>query len=96
MNYAQKAWELNNIVSSMNDEEAYYDNWILIWPDECSYEECEYYFGEQEDYEELEKTFKWVYKTYHKHGLFEADEETLKAARDWDKKLNLEPIKNLG
>ena len=96
MNYAKKAWMLNKIISAMNDEEAYYDNWIWLWPDGEDYEECEYDFGNKEDYEELERAFIYAYKTSHKYGLYKADEETLKAARNWDEKLNLEPIKNLG
>lgn len=93
--WAEKAWMLNQIIQCMNDEEAYYGGWLYIWPDECSREECEYYFGDEEDYRELEDSFIRKYKAYHSGGLYEAPEEVEKAAHEWDRKLGLAPIENI-
>lgn len=95
--FGDKAWMLNEILRYMNDEGAYYTSgWLYVWPDECSREECNSYFGEtQEDYEELEDLFKRIYSKgfYHNSGLYNAPKEVIDAAHEWDKKLGLSPIK---
>ena len=92
-NYGDMAWKLNEIISHMNDEGAYYNSaWLYIWPDGEDYEGCCADFGNKESYEDLEKTFKSVYKSYHKGGLYNVSEETLKLANEWDDKLGLPHI----
>lgn len=95
VDYTEEAWMLNRIISSLNNEAGYYGTWLYIWPDGCSKEDCEYYFGEEDSYKELEDTFKRVYTNYHKDGLFDADKDVEEAAHEWDKKLGLDPIENL-
>ena len=98
LEYWEKAWRLNNIVSSFNDERAYYNDWIFIWPDGETEEDCKYHFGEEADYKELEDIFKEIYsaKKYRKGGLYlprKAErEQILKDAHMWDERLHLEPI----
>lgn len=92
--YAEEAWMMNQVISSMNDEEAYYDSWLYIWPDGETREECEYDFGNKEDFEELKEVFIDTYKLYHSDGLYDATEEILAYAHKWDKLLDLAPIEN--
>ena len=90
--YAEEAWLMNKVISSINDEEAYYSSWIYDWPDGLDEEDVVDYFGDKESFEDLEKTFIDTYKLYHDEGLFDPDEETIEYAKLWDKKLGLEPI----
>ena len=63
INYGHKAWVLYQIISSMNDETAYYDTeWLYIWPDGETEKECDEDFGDKESFKELEDTFKSIYK----------------------------------
>ena len=94
--YGEKAWQLNEIISHMNNENAYGGGWLYIWPDGTEKEECLEIFGDKEDYEDLESAFKRYYKAYHKDGLFDPSEEVLGWAREWDKKLGLSPIEEIG
>lgn len=94
----EKAWMLNQIISTMNNEEAYYDGWLYIWPDGESYEQCLEDFAEDENYNELEAEFIYRYSCddYHEDGLFSSKgvpEEIIEAAHFWDNKLGLSPIK---
>lgn len=94
-NYAEEAWLMNNVISGINNEEAYFSSWLYIWPDGCSKDECEYYFGNAEDFEELKQEFIDTYKAYHSDGLFDVDKETLEYARKWDVILGLPEIEHL-
>ncbi len=63
INYGHKAWVLNQIISSMNDETAYYDTeWLYLWPDGETEKECDDDFGDEESFKELEDTFISIYK----------------------------------
>ncbi len=92
-----KAWRLNQIISYMNDEEAYYSGWLYIWPDGETYEECKDHFEDDESYKDLEESFKLHYggKEEHKGGLYShrgVPEQVVEDAHFWDEKLGLEPI----
>ena len=94
--WGKKAWLLGKVMQAMNDEEAYYDSgWLYIWPDGEDYENCLADFEDEEDYKDLEKSFKRIYKAYHEGGLFNADAETEAEAHRWDNELCLEPIQNI-
>lgn len=82
---------MNKVISSMNNEDAYYGSWLYEWVDGS--EASDGYYDEKEDYEELEDTFKRIYKKYHKDGLYNPDNETVKYADEWDRKLGLKSIK---
>lgn len=100
----EKAWMLNQIISFMNDEEAYYSSgWLYIWPDGETKEQCKEDFGDEDDYLELEDAFTGVYSDdeYHDAGLYfperadvSADEKQaiIDTAHEWDNKLGLSPI----
>lgn len=92
---AEKAWMMNRIISHMNNEEAYYGGWLYIWPDGETPEVCEYDFGDPESFDDLEKSFTRNYTRYHADGLYEAPEDVVNAAHEWDIKLGLAPIENL-
>lgn len=63
INYGHKAWVLNQIISSMNDETAYYDTeWLYVWPDGETEKECEDDFGDEESFKDLEDTFLSIYQ----------------------------------
>ena len=91
----QQAWMMNQVVMHMNDEEAYYGAWLYYWPDECSKEECKEYFNDPESFQELKGVFERTYKAYHYAGLFEAPENVLEYARQYDNILGLKDIKNV-
>lgn len=95
-NYGKLAWKLNEIIGSMNNEEAYFNEWLYLWPDGCSAEEAKDYFGTKEDYEELKELFERIYEEYHEDGLYTTDEDLVNYAHKVDAKLGLEPIKNFG
>lgn len=93
--YGLMAWRLNEIISGMNNEEAYYCNsWLFYWCDGMTQKQCvsEY---DKEGYQELEKQFKKVYKAYHRDGLCNVSDVVLKRANEWDKKLNLPLINDV-
>ena len=92
--WGEKAYNLNEIISSMNDEEAYYGGWLYIWPDGEDLDQACYDFGTKEEYEELETSFKKYYRAYHKDGLYTPSKRIEDMAHAWDEKLGLPPIKN--
>ena len=95
--YHVLAWKLNEIIASMNNEEAYYDSgWLYIWPDGESKEDCEWDFNTKDAYEELRQLFEKVYKEYHDDGLYTNNPDILEYAHKVDAKLGLEPIQNFG
>ena len=112
IDYGHKAWLLNEIISSMNDETAYYDTeWLYIWPDGESYEECIEDFGDKQSFKELENTFLSIYQyndaedgedpedaeyNFHRDGLYNPTQEAVDLAHQYDRKLGLSPIKVLG
>lgn len=81
---------MNKVISSMTNENAYYGGWCYSWVDEGDVNDG--YYDEKEDYKDLKDSFKRIYKRYHKDGLYNPDEETIKFAYEWDKKLRLNPI----
>lgn len=89
---AKRAWMLNQVIWSMNDENAYSGSWLYLWPDETAEEDVKYYFNTRKDLKELEDLFIKIYKAYHKGGLYTDDKEIIDFAHDMDKKLNLKPI----
>jgi len=93
--FGQKAWNLNEIISSMNGEGAYFGGWLYIWPDGTDREDANYYFDDEESYKELEDSFIRNYKRYHNGGLYKASPEVEKLAHEWDSKLGLKPIENI-
>ena len=112
-NYGHRAWVLNQIISSMNDETAYYDTeWLYLWPDGETEQECDDDFGDEESFKELEDTFLSIYQynsaeeegcdpedaeyNFHRDGLYNPTKEAVQVAHEYDKKLGLEPIKVLG
>jgi len=94
--YGVLAWGLNEIISGMNDEEAYYGSWLYVWPDGATREDANDSFGTKEEYQELEDLFKKVYKAYHRSGLYNVSDKTLERAHEWDRKLGLTPIADVG
>ncbi len=93
--WGKKAYLLNSIISSLNDEDAYYGEWLYVWPDGTKEENAKYYFETEADYNDLFKTFEKVYKKYHDSGLITADENVISLAHDFDKKFGLKPIEIL-
>lgn len=112
INYGHKAWVLNQIISSMNDETAYYDTeWLYIWPDGESYEDCIEDFGDKQSFKELENLFISIYKyndaeegedpedaeyNFHRDGLYNPTQEAVDLAHQYDRKLGLSPIQVIG
>lgn len=106
VNYGHKAWVLNEIISSMNNEGAYYESgWLYIWPDGETEEECDDDFGDYDSFKDLEDEFISIYKyhddedeesNYHDDGLYNPTREAVEVAHEYDKKLGLEPIQVLG
>lgn len=90
--YAAEAWLMNKVISSMNNEDAYFGGWLYIWPDGESREECAYDFGDKESFDELRDSFIRNYRRYHSDGLFEPDDETIAYAQKQDELLGLRPI----
>ena len=90
--WGKKALILNDIIAGMNNEEAYYDAWLYTWPDGTTADDVDEYFDNKDDYEDLLKTFKRIYKIYHKDGLYDVSKETLEKAHEFDRELGLSEI----
>ena len=93
----EKAWMLGQIMAHMNDEEAYYSGWLYIWPDGETWEQCMDDFGDDESYDELERSFINHYsdKEAHEAGLYshkDIPKSIIKAAHYWDEHLGLDRI----
>ena len=93
----EKAWLLGQIMIYMNDEEAYYSDWLYIWPDGETWEQCMEDFESDESYKDLEQSVIEHYsdKETHDAGLYSHEKVPLivvNAAHYWDKRLGLELI----
>lgn len=93
--WGKKAYLLNEVISSLNDENAYYGEWIYVWPDGTREEDAKYYFETEADYNDLFDTFERVYRRYHDDGLVTTDKNIISAAHEFDKKFGLKPIEIL-
>lgn len=58
------------IVSNMNHEEAYYGNWLYIWPDGADDEEIREMAEDAETFDDVAAAFFRVCNRYGKDGLF--------------------------
>ena len=100
--WAKKAFSLNRIIASMNDEEAYAGGWLYIWPDGETLEDALYDFGDESSYKELEASFISRYKRYHDGGLYfnfkwypedkKYANQIIADAHEWDRQLGLPEI----
>ena len=53
---ADMAWLMNQVVSNLNNEDCCF-GWLTYWPDGASKSDCVAYFEDQENFNELAKTF---------------------------------------
>ena len=49
MSRGEQAYEMNEVIASLNDERAYYSDWLSIWPDEATLEEAKEDFDDYSD-----------------------------------------------
>lgn len=49
MTRGEQAYEMNEVISSLYDEQAYYSDWLKLWPDEATLEEAKDYFDDCSD-----------------------------------------------
>lgn len=76
LSHAQEAWLMNQVISLMNNEGAYYSSgWLYIWPDECSFEECKEYFSEDESFNELKEYYLEVFEEFYGDGFYKIGNE---------------------
>lgn len=92
-----KAWMLGQIIMKMNDESAYYSDWLYIWPDGETWNDCLKDFESDEAYQELERLFIDIYsdEEVHEAGLYfhnNLQTSIVSIAHYWDKRLGLKPI----
>lgn len=99
--YVEDIWAMNEVLTYMNNEEAYYGTgWLYIFEDGCSYDELKDYlsgeYGDPDDlYQDYLEEFEYIYNYYHEDGLYDAPRRVEEYANTWDKKLGLEPIENI-
>ena len=60
MSRGEQAYAMNEVISSLNDERAYYSNWLYFWPDGETLEEAREDFDDYSD--EDWKTFVRLFK----------------------------------
>ena len=60
MSRGEQAYAMNEVISSLNDERAYYSNWLYFWPDGATIEEAREDFDDYSD--EDWKTFVQLFK----------------------------------
>ena len=89
--YHVLAWNLYELMRSMNHENAYW-SFANIWPDGETKEQCKEDFGDKSSYEDLKAAAERAYKRYHKYGLFTDNPKVIALAHEFDKRLGLEPI----
>lgn len=60
MSRGEQAYAMNEVVSSLNDERAYYSDWLDFWPDGDTLEEAKEDFDEypDEDWEDFVRLFR--------------------------------------
>ena len=60
MSRGEKVYAMNEVISSLNDEGAYYSDWLYFWPDGATLEEAREYFDDysDEDWKNLVRLFK--------------------------------------
>ena len=76
LSHAQEAWLMNQVISSMNNEEAYYGSgWLYTWPDGCSFEDCKEYFSEDESFNELKEDYLEVFEYFYEDGFYKIENE---------------------
>ena len=90
--WGEMAYNLNEIISAMNNEEAYYGSWLYTWVDESTLDDAIEYFPDEESYNDLLELFKDTYIEYHEDGLYTSSRRIINMAHTWDKKLGLDEI----
>lgn len=73
MNEFETLKAMNTIILALNNEEAYFDSWILTVPDEATDEDFEYIAGDYELFTDAVKLFKELMKEYLDDGLYIGD-----------------------
>ena len=60
MSRGEQAYAMNEVISSLNDERAYYSDWLYIWPDEATLEEAKEDFDDysDEDWKDFVRLFR--------------------------------------
>lgn len=60
MSRGEQAYAMNEVIASLNDERAYYYDWLSIWPDEATLEEAKEDFDDysDEDWEDFVQLFR--------------------------------------
>lgn len=60
MSRGEQAYAMNEVIASLNDERAYYSDWLSIWPDEETLEEAKEDFDDysDEDWEDFVQLFR--------------------------------------
>lgn len=90
---AKEAWKMNQVITAMNNEGAYFNSgWLNVWPDESDYSECVQYFSDDESFNELKDLYNRVFKRYYKDGLYNPQEigpDALDFAQETLKQLNI-------
>lgn len=73
MNKIEILKAMNTIILALNNEEAYFDSWILTVPDEATDEDFEYIADDPELFTDAVKLFKELMKEYLDDGLYIGD-----------------------
>ena len=73
MNKIEILKAMNTIILALNNEEAYFDSWILTVPDEATDEDFEYIAGDPELFTDAVKLFKELMKEYLDDGFYISD-----------------------
>lgn len=60
MSRGEQAYAMNEVIFSLNDEGAYYSDWLYFWPDGATLEEAREYFDDypDEDWKNLVRLFR--------------------------------------
>lgn len=64
---------MNTIVKSLNNEEAYYGDWIYIVPDEANDDDFYFIAEDEELFVDTVNSFKRIMKYYLKDGIYVGD-----------------------
>ena len=90
---ADELRKMNDVIIHMNNEDAYYGDWITFGPPDGATEEDFKDIAEDEEYfEDVKQLFKHVYTRYHDDGLFNSTKEVLDFAHEKDNEFGLDPI----
>lgn len=93
---ADELRKMHETIIHMNNEDAYFGDWITFGPPDGATEDDFMDIAEDKEFfNDIKRLFKHIYSQYHDDGLYNATKEVMEFARSKDKEYGLEPIQDM-